>query len=371
MKFLIVDTYYPAFLGDFYSNHKEVRNLSYAKQKRLLLDQKFGTSDFYSTNLQKVGQEADDLIVNDLSLQFKWAKEHKVKVSESSLLATIKGLPLAYRILGQPEWTQEIMLAQIKEYKPDILYVHNLSIINPEYFNRIRQHCKLIVGQIACPLPPKGYWQNYDLILTSFPHFVPRLRHEGVKSEYLKIAFEPTILYHVPKKERIYDTTFIGSYSYHHKKGTHILEEVANHLPIDFWGIKPMLMSPLSPISRHYHGSAWGLAMYSILAQSKIVINRHIGTSENYANNMRLYESTGMGALLITDSKKNLSDLFGIGKEVVEYKSTDDLVKKIRYYLKNNEEREVIAKAGQKRTIIEHTYLNRTKQLLQILEKHV
>ena len=35
---------------------------------------------------------------------------------------------------------------------------------------------------------------------------------------------------------------------------------------------------------------------------AKITINRHIDVSENYANNMRLFEASGCGALLISRS---------------------------------------------------------------------
>ena len=50
----------------------------------------------------------------------------------------------------------------------------------------------------------------------------------------------------------------------------------------------------------------WGLDMYRALARSKITINRHINVAENNANNMRLFEATGTGSLLITDRKDNL-----------------------------------------------------------------
>lgn len=371
MKFLIIDTYYPSFLKDFSRKYPQIRDLSYEKEKKLLLAQRFGTSNYYSINLESLGHHAVDLIINDVELQFKWAKEHNLKVSQSALKAKIQALPLAYRILGQPEWMQEILLAQAKEYQPDVIYVHNLSIINPSYIKKLKKICKIIVGQIACPLPPKEFWQSYDLILTSFPHFVPLFRKNGVKSEYLKIAFEPSILKEVGKQNRVYETVFIGSFSYHHKRGTHILEDVSSQLPVDFWGIKPLIMSPFSSITRHFHGSVWGLEMYKILAQSKIVINRHISAAQDNANNMRLYESTGLGAMLITDAKKNLNDLFKIGKEVIAYNSNEDLVEKINYYLKHNEEREKIAQAGQMRTLREHNYQHRMQELLEILHQYI
>jgi len=111
--------------------------------------------------------------------------------------------------------------------------------------------------------------------------------------------------------------------------------------------------------------------MYKILAQSKIVINRHIDVAEDYANNMRMFEATGMGALLITDEKKNLPELFKVGKEVVTYKDSADLTEKIKYYLQHEDERQKIAKAGQKRTLTDHTYLKRMEELARIIKKYL
>ena len=50
--------------------------------------------------------------------------------------------------------------------------------------------------------------------------------------------------------------------------------------------------------------------MYNILSRTKISFNRHINVAENNANNMRLYEATGMGSLLLTDKKDNLMKTF-------------------------------------------------------------
>ena len=46
------------------------------------------------------------------------------------------------------------------------------------------------------------------------------------------------------------------------------------------------------------------------------MINKHIEDTE-YAGNMRLFEGTGLGCLLITDYKKDLEKLFKIDEDVV------------------------------------------------------
>lgn len=85
---------------------------------------------------------------------------------------------------------------------------------------------------------------------------------------------------------------------------------------------------------------------------------------------MRLYEATGMGTCLITDWKENLHTLFEPDKEVVTYHSADELIEKVNYLLENDDERVKIAKAGQKRTLKEHTYQSRIKELLEILDNY-
>ena len=369
MKILIVDAYYHKFLNSFYKKNGPFKN--YDENLKHLLAACFGTSDYYSYNLKKIGQKAEEIVVNDETLQNKWALENNLITGRNRFVSKLQSLPLAYRFIGKPKWIQLIALEQIKRYKPDVVYVQDLSIFNPSTLSNIKKHCKLLIGQIASPVPPANNLRQFDLIITSFPHFVQRFRRMGIKSEYLKLAFEPMVLKKVGKQVRIYDTTFIGSFTPYHRRGTKVLEEVARNIPIHVWGQGIEFLSPFSPLRKYYHGEAWGLDMNRILAQSKIVINRHISVSENNANNMRLYEATGMGAMLITDSKKNLGELFEIGKEVVEYSKAEDLVKKINYYLNNDKKRFKIARAGQKRTIADYNYVVTMKTLVRLISRYI
>jgi len=117
---------------------------------------------------------------------------------------------------------------------------------------------------------------------------------------------------------------------------------------------------------------AWGLDMYQILKQSKITLTGHIiKVAGKYANNMTLYEATGCGAMLITDYKSNLHELFEIDKEIVTYRTPEELVRKIKYYLGHKEERKKIALAGQRRTLKDHNYRVRMEELVKILNKYI
>jgi spore maturation protein CgeB len=125
--------------------------------------------------------------------------------------------------------------------------------------------------------------------------------------------------------------------------------------------------------------------MYQRLRDSRITLNRHgevvarfgqggvgvIDVAKNAANNVRLFEATGVGTLLLTDRKDNLSDMFEPGKEVAVYASADECVETIRYYLDHESEREAIARAGQERTLRDHNYDVRMQELGEILNRYV
>ncbi|MGN6580918.1 MAG: CgeB family protein, partial [Bordetella sp.] len=224
---------------------------------------------------------------------------------------------------------------------------------------------------IASPLPPAEYLKSFDLITTSFPHFVPRLRAMGIASEYFRIAFDPKVLERLGPVEKDIGVSFVGGISRDHVKTLPTLEYLAQNTPIEFFGYGADNLDAASPIRPRHHGEAWGLSMYRSLARSRITLNRHIDVAENNANNMRLFEATGVGTMLLTDRKDNLGELFEIGKEVVAYSSPEEAAELIRYYLDHPEEAQAIAKAGQARTLREHTYRHRMEELAPILEKYL
>ena len=81
----------------------------------------------------------------------------------------------------------------------------------------------------------------------------------------------------------------------------------------------------------------------------------------------RNFEIPGCGGFLLTGYADNLEDYYEIGKEIVIYKDTNDLINKIKYYLEHDEERETIAQAGYRRTLRDHTYEKRFNEIFKII----
>lgn len=373
MKVVILDTYYLRFLKSFYRTHSGLRSASFQEQTQTLLQSAFGTSDFYSRHLKSLGVDAHDLVANCVPLQKAWATENEVPFNAWALRLPHRTfrLPVIGTKLASLPGLLEVAVAQIQALKPDVLYCQDLSFFPRHVLQELKSHVRLVVGQIACPLPPESFLKGYDLILTSFPHFVPRLRELGVASEYFRIGFDTRVLELLGTVPKDIDASFVGGISRHHGNAVPLLEYLATKSPIEFFGYGSKTLPRSSPIRRRHHGEVWGLDMYSALARSKVTINRHINVAENYANNMRLYEATGVGSLLITDLKDNLGDIFEIGKEIVAYSSQEEAAKLICHYLDHPVEAAAIARAGQARTLGEHSYRHRMEELVPILERHL
>lgn len=129
---------------------------------------------------------------------------------------------------------------------------------------------------------------------------------------------------------------------------------------------------PLSALFREKcHGPVFGLPMFQRLALSKVSFNKHTFAASGTVDNIRLFEGTGVGTCLLTDAGSNLSQLFEVGQEVVDYSSIDECKEKLRYLLLNDAVRKEIAIRGQKRTLKDHTALQRAGRLDMLVKEKI
>lgn len=348
---IFLNTYYPAFLDDFYRSKPDVAALLYSEQLAALYKTLFGDSDFYSHGLRGAGWDAADLILNSAPLQQAWARENGFQGS-----------------------LEETAIEQIRQAEPDVVYLQDMHSASRDFIAAIRPHTRLIVGQIASLVNPQTPFDHYDMIFSSFPHYVDMFRRYGMTAYYQPLAFDPRITAVIPALPyglRPVDCSFVGGISPLHAGANELFDHLARHVPIRFWGYGVHSLPEDSPVREKHQGEAWGKEMLYLLAASRVTINRHVDAAEQYANNMRLFEATGSGALLITDYKYNLGDLFDIGEEVVAYRSPDECAALVAYYLAHPGDAARIARAGQARTLKEHSYQARMAQTAEILERHL
>jgi len=113
--------------------------------------------------------------------------------------------------------------------------------------------------------------------------------------------------------------------------------------------------------------TVFGGEMLQELSKFMIGFNIHAGIAGDYAANIRMFEVTGMGSLLLTDYKKNIQDLFIPDEEIVCYNSVGECVDKTRWLLSNREELHRIAAAGQAKTLRVHSVASRVEQLNELI----
>jgi len=351
---LFLDTFYERFLAQLYHTEPALRTAPFNAQLSRLLTTNNGDSDFYSSGLRADGWNCEQIVINSPFMQAAWAREHGVSAQGHALL-----------------------IEQVARIKPDVLYCQDMHQLGEELLRELKKHCRLLVGQIATstleiPL------HCYDIVVSSIFPLVEHCRSIGITSFYIPLAFAPRVAEGLPLPQdylaRPVECSFAGSIaSTIHRSRVSLLTTLAQSTPLQVWGTGIDLLSPDSPLHTGYRGEAWGADLFTVLGNSKITVNAHAevlfnkeqptNATERWANNMRLFEATGMGALLVTEYRDNLSDLFEIGREVVAYRSDDECAALVRYYAQHPLDAREIALAGQARTLRDHSYAARMRDL--------
>jgi spore maturation protein CgeB len=348
----------------------------------------FALADFYSKGFQAHGHDAAEFHVNNPWLQYAWAREHGVAMKQPpvpdeaatgpgnpGLKARVKGLvkplrPLVRRFVPppMPQWQYQVLAAQIEHYNPDVIYNQEPSTVSAVFLKRFRRPGRHIIAQIASARPPWENFRGYDVVVSSLPNFVAYFRKHGVPSAYNRLAFEPSAYERIGPQSRDIPLSFVGSVAEVHKNRLAMLEYVAERLPLEIWGTDVERLPASSPLHRCYRGEAWGRTMFELLGRSQITLNNHEAVAGIHANNLRLFEASGMGALQMVDHQSDLRGIYLPGEEVAAFDSLEDCVRQAKRLMGDAAARERIAQAGQKRAFESHSYYRRTGELLDIFD---
>lgn len=343
-KIVFLDTYYPPVLSQLphaYDYHQHMENV-YA--------QCFGTADFYSQIFKQLNWDAVDIIGNDTEGRKKWCEENN----------------LTYRD------NLDSVERQIYIEKPDFLYCQDLSFFPANALQHFKRIGIKLAAQHSCPWAGDQQVREFNVVFTSFPHYMDRIRSLGVETSFLPIAFGGEYVYRrvTPSVTRPFPITFVGGInagSGHWAAGTAFLDYIAQAYPdFKWWGYAIGNNIPQA-LKAAYQGEAWGTKMYEIYSKSKVVVNRHGEVAQGFSNNMRMFEATGMGAVLATEESLNLNYYFHSKQECIAYSSKEDAVLKIGEMLMNQQRWESVATAGQQKTQKNHTYALRLFEVEKVL----
>ncbi|MDN3277270.1 glycosyltransferase [Frankia sp. RB7] len=389
MRVLILNADYPRFLTWLYRRTPDLAGAPYSAQMAARNASLFGVADFYSRNFAAAGHTAADIHVNNAWMRTAWALEHGLPCKQppepgkeaqrqaipgslQRMVAPFKPFlrPLARKMGLSPRLdapAEEILLAQIEEFKPDLILNQDVFYIDARLSRRIKSIGRpILIGQVGI-VPSRGEdWSAYDLMISQLLKVVQSFRNAGVRAELLHLAFEPGILDILPPAPELnIDVSFVGVVSADHQQRVAQLEAVARKYDLKLYGSGLHTLPASSPLHRCYQGEAWGVGMYQALRSSRMTLNSHIDMAGREAGNARLFEATGAGTFLLTDFKDNLRTLFEEGREVAVWRSVDDCLALIDHYLRNEDERRAIAAAGQARTLSTHTFRQRIDDILR------
>jgi spore maturation protein CgeB len=340
--------------------------------------QYFGSSPMYRPSLERLGHSVQIVFANSQKSQLAWIGDHKVARLSSIFWRNwqlISRIPIVGQLIHSRSQKTQILLKQIAESRPDVVFCLNINFLNNRLVAQIKAMGIAIVGQIASPLPPTSFYKSYDHLFSAHPGQVEHFKSVGVSSSWLPLAFDAAQRAPFEQSgwpERTRDVTFVGTFGRHQRNTGPLLKAISRDIP----GLQIFTLSKLKKLKRFglvsfFRGRAWGPEMYKILAESKIVVNRHGVVANGYSVNLRMFEATGMGALLVTEQGKNTSDLFEPGKEVLTYTNIPDAVNVIKSALADFESHTALASAGQRRTVSEHTYAQRAREIDRVLRNLV
>ncbi len=294
---------------------------------------------------KRLGHSAEIYSPNFKFLQSKWAEENNIVLDNN--------------------WQYSLPKEQIKKFGPDILFISSNFDYFGDFVKDVRPYVKKVCAWISCPFEKDLYLGNIDHVFTLFQPHYDYFKSKNISATLTRAGFDPLELKEL-SFEKKYEVTFIGGIGKFHKIREKYLRAIARKTPLKIWGygfvndnpvknaIKKFLVG--SAILKAYQGESWGKEMLQIHAGSKICFNIHGDIAAGHFVNMRMFEVTGVGSLLLTEYNPEITDIFIPDKEIVCYNCIEEAIEKINYYLSHDDERQKIAMAGQEKCLKNYSY---------------
>lgn len=311
-------------------------------------------------------------------------------ISPSECFIT-KGFADGFRKLGyfvQEKDVREVTIEEIEKFNPEFIFGYNYSyLINKKLSESLINNNKYkFIHYFGSEPDSKFAYEDrpelLDLIKqTNANIFVwdSKCLNEIEGSIYLPLGVNP----------KQYKTTFNG---YQHKisfvgrpqtqkRQEIIVQLIKNFGPISLFcnrdnfekSLNEMLQQNLfnSEELEWYKESYKGYLktpeeLSEVYNSSKININVTEKGKDNI--NYRVFEVLASSAFLLTDETPDLYRHFEVGKELEVYTNIEDLVDKTRFYLKNLNFTQAIARAGRKNVVNNHSFKDRASKLLKLVK---
>lgn len=243
-----------------------------------------------------------------------------------------------------PEMTD--VLSQVaSDQHPDLyLWIESVGGYFPEQLDKLgcKTACWLIDTHLNLPWHP-DWAKRFDYVFLAQLEYVSKFRELGMNAHWLPLACDPEI--HAPSLDhKIHDISFVGSLS-HNSRRQNLLKILDKEMNI-------------------HCERCWWDDMARVISQSNLTFNNAVKNDLN----MRVFEALSIGTLLITDQARGSGQeiLFKNGEDLAVYRSDDELLDVIRFYLNSPALRDDIRQRGRKLVHNAHTYAHRASDLLAV-----
>ena len=225
-------------------------------------------------------------------------------------------------------------------------YVHDLpERLHPRAFYVVDAHLarswKSIQRQAA----------RYDIVFCAQQSAAQRL----ARAHWVPMGCDPEI--HGPRGDGPirYDVAFVGNDGGIPRKL--LLQEMRERYPHSFIG-----RAPYTQMARIYHEAKIGFHYIECTSPLQDMVS------------MRVYEVLASGTMLLANKLPD-GTFEAVGfqnrREMVWYRSPQELFELLQYYLTHESEREAIARAGHQSVMAKHTYRHRAEQMVALLQKEL
>jgi glycosyl transferase family 1 len=358
VRFLSAFTFHPAYLEAFYRQNPELVAASHREQVAALVSGGFSDCHLLSAPLGQLGWTTADVIANDPVSQGAWAREH------------------GFDDVAPPADGGEITRRQIEAFRPTILYSNDVVHLKSALLS-VRERPPLVVAWRGFPLPRGLDLSDFDVVLTSFDLIFEEAKAAGAGKV---LRFAPGFSDHNPAlaepREIAWDVVLSGTLTRHHQRRIRAIELLArasrNRAARFRFGLFIPDVWALSPFARRLNrGARWAHDMTRLLRSARIVVNVDVDSFGAQPPNMRLIETTGAGAFLLTPAHPRLKELFEPGEEVETFGDENELIAKIDRFLADAEAREAIAARGQERCLRDHSIARRAGEFKAMMESEL
>jgi glycosyltransferase involved in cell wall biosynthesis len=363
---LLMEDYQQSYTKEFQKD-PHLSSKAYSVCSNELSSKSIYYGDAYIKALTAEGLDVHQIFPFCQPLQYKWAKENGVRTLplwamkgpfQSYYYRKYKTNPLKYTL-------ESIVTEQIKKYTPEYVWVFSGVPISKQTLKSWHSYAKHLILWWACPINRGFPYEEFDLILSGIPTLSEYFKARGINAAHMPHSFDPRILKNIPEsQEKIMKVAFVGSLSEEHIERILLLEKLARNVEIDYYGNDVDFLPKDSPLRKSHKGSAWGKDLYSIYRKYLLVIHKNISVAGKTTSAKRLFEATGMGACVVAEESSDERELFKPNEEIVTYSNDDECIEKIKYLLENPKKAIEIGKMAQKRTLSDHTYARRIKELM-------